>query len=93
MATGVRFTYRVSASKDEGTRTGGRGVFFVSLLTTTDYAYLGIIPKDDPMSFRLTAKSRTGEQAASVKAFRWFWRQVSAGRLPASVEVRAGGHC
>jgi hypothetical protein len=96
VATSTRFTYKVSASKDEGTR-AGRGVFFVSLLTgpenNSDYAYLGIIPKDDPMSFRLTAKSRAGAAAPSVKAFEWFWRQVSAGRLPASVKVLHHGHC
>lgn len=96
VGTGTRFTYKVSASKDEGTRTG-RGVFLVSLLTgpdnTSDYAYLGIIPKDDPMSFRLTAKSRAGADAASVKAFTWLWRQVSTGRLPASVKVWHEGSC
>jgi hypothetical protein len=95
-ATGTRFTYKVRASEDEGPR-AGRGVYFVSLLTgpdnTSDYAYLGIIPKDDPMTFRLTAKSRAGEDAASVKAFTWFWRQVSAGRLPATVKVFHNGHC
>jgi hypothetical protein len=94
--TGVRFTYKVVASKDEGTR-AGRGVYFVSLLTgpenTSDYSYLGIIPKDDPMSFRLTAKSCAGEQAPSVIAFKWFWRQVSAGRLPASVKAWHEGRC
>jgi hypothetical protein len=94
--TGVRFTYKVSASKDEGAR-AGRGVYFVSLLTgpenTTDYSYLGIIPKDDPMSFRLTTKSCAGAEAPSVKAFSWFWRQVSSGRLPASVKVWHEGRC
>jgi hypothetical protein len=96
VGTGTRFTYKVRASEDEGTR-AGRGVFFVSLLTgpdnAADYSYLGIIPKDDPMSFRLTAKSCAGEQAPSVKAFSWFWRQVSAGRLPATVGVWHEGRC
>jgi hypothetical protein len=99
VGTGTRFTYKVSASKDEGNKGSGagRGVFFVSLLTgpdnTSDYAYLGIIPKDDPMTFRLTAKSRAGADAASVKAFSWFWRQVSSGFLPATVKVFHNGHC
>jgi hypothetical protein len=90
VGTGTRFTYRVRASDT-------REVFFVSLLSgpdnAADYAYLGIIPKDDPMTFRLTAKSCAGEQAASVKAFKWFWRQVTAGRLPATVGVWHEGRC
>jgi Family of unknown function (DUF6011) len=107
-ATGTRFTFKVVASTDEsaadmqanvdwGTRRKTRGVFFVSLLrgpdNESDYQYLGIIPKDDPMSFRLTAKSRAGEDAPSVKAFKWFWRQVSQGRLPALVQVWHEGRC
>ena len=100
VSTGTRFTYKVSASKDEDPPRSSRrhgGVFFVSLLNgpnnEADYAYIGIIPKDDPLSFRLTAKSRATEEAASVKAFKWFWRQVSVGRLPASVEVHHEGSC
>lgn len=93
--TGTRFTFKVTASEDEPGKKAG--VYFVSLLTgpdnLTDYAYLGIIPKDDPMSFRLTLKSRAGAQASSVKAFGWLWRQVSAGRLPGSVRVWHEGSC
>ena len=96
MVTGTRFTFKVRASTNSGASIG-RGVFFVSLLTgpdnTQDYTYLGIIPRDDPMTFRLTAKSRAGEEAPSVKAFKWLWRQVSAGRLPALVEVWHEGSC
>lgn len=96
VGTGTRFTFRVRASEDSGER-AGRGVFFVSLLAgpdnEADYAYLGIIPKDDPLSFRLTAKSKAGEGATSVKAFRWFWNQVGQGRLPATVEVWHEGRC
>jgi len=72
-------------------------VFFVSLLSGSsneeDFSYLGIIPKDDPLSFRLTAKSRAGEQAQSVVAFRWFWKQITAGRLPGSMSVWHEGRC
>jgi hypothetical protein len=90
--TGTSFTYKVMRSQP-----GGRGVFFVSLLTgpdnVSDYSYLGIIPVDDPQSFRLTAKSKAGEGATSVKAFRWLWAQLNASRLPASVQVRHEGSC
>jgi hypothetical protein len=98
--TGTRFTYKVRASEDSsstGAAPARAGVFFVSLLTgdnnETNYSYLGIIPKDDPMTFRLTAKSRAGAEAASVKAFTWFWRQLSSGRLPANVECWHEGSC
>jgi len=78
-------------------RPRGGGVFFVSLLSGSnneeDFSYLGIIPKDDPLSFRLTAKSRAGEQAQSVVAFRWFWKQITAGRLPGSMSVWHEGRC
>ena len=96
--TGTRFTYRVrvSVARDDG-KPPKAGVFFVSLLSgpdnESDYQYLGIISKDDPMTFRLTAKSRAGEQAASVVAFRWFWGQVCQNRLPASLEVWHEGRC
>jgi len=96
--TGTRFTYSVRSSEDnEQAKQSGRGVFFVSLLSgpnnETDFAYLGILPKSDPATFRLTAKSRASEDAPSVKAFRWFWRQVCASRLPASVACWHEGRC
>jgi len=97
-ATGTRFTYKVRASEPDtfGTRKSA-GVFFVSLLSGSsneeDFSYLGIIPKDDPLTFRLTVKSRAGEQAQSVVAFRWFWKQITAGRLPGSMSVWHEGRC
>lgn len=100
-ATGTRFTYKVSLSKPSvdsfGAPTGKPGVFFVSLLSgpdnESDYVYMGIIPADDPLSFRLTAKSKVGAQAPSVIAFKWFWWQVGQGRLPSSLRVWHEGSC
>ena len=94
-ATGTRFTYKVVATDDAP---GAKpGVFFVSLLSgpdnESDYQYVGIIPQDDPLSFRLTMKSRVGEGAPSVIAFKWFWWQIGQGRLPASLRVWHEGSC
>ncbi len=70
--TGVRFTYKVTASKD------GK-VFFVSVLTgsnnETDYSYMGIIPGDcqamGKANLRATAKSRITPAAPSFRALQW----------------------
>jgi hypothetical protein len=90
VGTGTRFTYKVRASDT-------REVFFVSLLSGSDneadYTYLGTIFASDPLTYRHGRKSRVGADAGSVKAFEWLWRQVSAGRLPATVGVWHEGRC
>lgn len=90
VATEVRFTFKVSTEE-------GKGVYFVALLSgpdnQSDYRYMGIIPKDDPLTFRITAKSKIGPEAPSAKAFTWLWRQLGMGRLPASVEFWHEGRC
>lgn len=77
-ASGSHFTYKVSKNrKDEN-------MFFVSLLTGPDneydYNYLGLLlvhPEQNTMSFRVTHKSCAGNDAASVKGFRWMLAKLN----------------
>lgn len=75
--TGTRFTYRVKASDD------GK-VWFVSLMNGPDnessYAFFGTI--FDSKAFRVSAKSRIGRDAPSVKAFEWFYDRTIRGLNP-----------
>ena len=77
-ATGTHFTYRVNKNKKED------GMYFVSLLTgpnnESDYSYLGLMlkmPVTGALGFRVTQKSCAGNDAASVKAFRWMLGKVN----------------
>jgi hypothetical protein len=86
--TGTSFTYRVKA-----TDTPDR--FFVSLLTGPDnessFSYIGLM---DCGWFRTTAKSKASPDAPSVKAFRFFCREVlQSGTIPEALEVRHEGCC
>jgi hypothetical protein len=86
--TGTRFTYRVAAADNGG--------WFVSLLNGPDnwanYQYMGLIGGRD-RRFRLTAKSKMGADASSVRAFEWTWQRLSAGRPIDGVEVWHEGKC
>lgn len=94
--TGTRFTYKVTAGRPKEGETES-SIFFVALLTgpenESDYAYLGHIFTNDPLTYRHGKKSRIGVDAPSAAAFAWFWRQLGASRLPASVEVWHEGRC
>lgn len=92
--TGNRFTYKISASKNQ--ETGERdldGIRFVAVLNGPDnwanYAYIGAI--FDKQEFRHTQKSRVGETAPSFKVFDWVWRHMS--ELPENVEIYHEGQC
>jgi len=89
-ATGNRFTYQVVRCKDEDEE-----IWFVSVLNgpnnETDYAYIGSIFGTE---FRLTHKSRFGEEAVSVKAFRWLSAYLHSDQdLPEGVVVHHEGRC
>ncbi len=85
--TGTRFTYRVNVSNDGN-------VHFVALLNGADndsnYQFLGILSRD---MYRHGRKSRVTEEAASVKAFKWFWGSLARGQFPASVKMWHEGKC
>jgi hypothetical protein len=93
--TGARYTYRASAVAPGGDRLAPTNRFFLSLLTGPDnesnFTYLGLIEHD---AFRLTAKSRLGEDTAPVRAARFFCRRVlQDGVVPDELEVRHEGRC
>lgn len=85
--TGQRFTFRVRAARDGA-------VHFVDVLNGSDnessYAYLGILRRD---MYQHGRKSRVGDTAASVVAFKWAWAQLAKGRLPTALEIWHAGVC
>lgn len=91
--TEAHYTYKIAVAKDNPS------LWFVSLLTGPqnehDYTYLGIVRMrfEGPV-FLLTAKSRLGETAGAVLAFRYFFsRVVGEHRVPTQLEVRHEGRC
>jgi hypothetical protein len=88
----TRFTYRVRAN-DAGT------LFFVGVLSgpdnNADYSYLGTLRSARGENLTLTKKSRAGDDAQSVRAFRWFWRALTEKDEAslAKVEFRHEGRC
>ena len=109
---GVRFTYRVRAPH-HGTELERRAweqrpIWFVGVLTGPDnlhhYEYIGQLrgPAPGAPTFDYGRKSRIGEAALSVGAWRWFWNGVlnhaAAGDVRAvaafaGVEVYHEGRC
>lgn len=82
--TQVRFTYRVRKPKPDETAIAKYGQnYFVSLLrgpsNEDDYAYMGVIDKN---GFHATKNSRMGPEAASWKAFQFFFQRMQAGGEP-----------
>lgn len=97
LRTGAHFTYKVRAKDVAGEIKADyqpNRIWFVSLLSgadnESDYQYLGLINKY--REFRLTKNSRAGADAASVKAFEWFWHMVRDG-IPSELVVRHEGRC
>lgn len=87
LRTGAHFTYKIRLAKDGDAH-------FVSLLSNGsadegDFRYLGLIKNG---MFRLTRNSKVNEQAASYKAFEWFWNMVRDG-IPTELVVRHEGKC
>jgi hypothetical protein len=74
--TGTRFTYRVSLADKKNP--SDADVWFVAVLNGpdnwTNYMYIGII-KDG--QYRWTSKSKIGEDAPSVKAFKFCYGHLS----------------
>lgn len=93
--TGNRFTYRIDAPVKDDKRDLSSDFRFVSVLTgpdnTSSYKYFGYVRRG--VYFFGTKKSKVTEDAPSVRAFDWLWRKVSAGVLPADVEVWHEGRC
>lgn len=86
--TGIRFTYKVSASDD------GK-MHFVSVLTGpdnwTNYKYLGVIVNGQ-FRFARPEKAKISADAPSAKGFAWLWRHID--NPPADqVEIHHEGKC
>lgn len=95
--TGTHFTYRVKQA--EGKNGKPAGVWFVGVLTGGDnsrsYSYAGVLREkgDDGIVFQQTAKSKVSEDAPSVKAWQYFWKNVCNGTLPNLLTVRHENKC
>lgn len=85
--TGARFTFRVRAAPNGA-------VHFVDVLNGADnessYAYLGCLRRD---MYQHGRKSKVGDTAASVVAFKWVWQQLARGRMPSTLEIWHEGVC
>jgi hypothetical protein len=86
--TGARFTYKMRKCEDNP------NLFFVALMNGPDnennFNYLGVVRNRQYAHGR---KSRIGHDAASNIAFDWFWKHVSRGHLPTTVECWHEGKC
>jgi Family of unknown function (DUF6011) len=91
LKSGAHFTYKVKQATDKETGEPTPGVYFVSLLNgqdnESDYMYLGMIRQG---RFGLTKASRAGQEAASVKAFSFFF---GSRELHPELVVRHCGKC
>jgi hypothetical protein len=89
--TGQRYTYKVSQAKSDNEQP--KPLWFVGLLSgpdnEADYTYMGVINGQ----FKTTAKSHYKDNAIPVRAFRYFWQHIDAGRMPPEVEIRHCGQC
>src|SRR5215472_11755599 len=95
--TGKRFTYKLSAPRDDN---GQRkdDVLFVGVLTGDDnetaYSYLGRISRGVFWAGRKQPKlGDISPDAPSAKAFAWSWRALASGRLPDQLDVYHEGQC
>ena len=91
LKSGAHFTYRVRQAKDKESGEPTPDTYFVSLLTgqdnENDYQYLGMIRRGE---FALTKGSRAGAEAASVKAFGFFFKSHE---LHPSLAIYHHNHC
>lgn len=96
LKTGAHLTYRIGQAKDRNGNPTRR--WFVSVLSGPDnensYSYIGLLDqRDGDICFRLTAKSKAGEDAPSVRGFKFFWAAIYANKMPCQMIVRHEGKC
>ncbi len=84
----TRYTFRVSRSKD------GK-VSFVGLLTgsdnTSDYQYIGLIPRD--RDDRLVAGAKGNAAHPAFKALDWTLANLGSEEIPDKLTIYHAGHC
>jgi hypothetical protein len=96
--TGQRFTYRVSAHKNNK-NTDSPALTVGALVgsdNTTSYKYFGVIKRDaksGEVYFTETAGSQLGPNAPARKAFEWSFGALCADKLPGTLEVWHEGRC
>lgn len=78
-----RFTFKVKKSKDGS-------LYFVSVLSGSDYTYLGTISGN---SYKHGKKSIVSKDAQSVKVFDYVLTKLNSNTLPEFVEVWHEGKC
>lgn len=98
--TGTRYTFRFSRPDPQKVLPGRRRPVWVSLLNgadnTADYTFLGTVWEQAPvLTFNRSAKSRVADDAPSMKALRWFLRELNLGgeSLLNQAEVWHEGRC
>lgn len=93
LKSGTRFTYRVVAAPPRPSNPA-RG-YWISLLTGPDqYAFLGtLFIHPQGSSYMPGRRSRVTADAPSQRALAWAWSELSAGRIPVSLEVWHDGRC
>lgn len=92
LRTDKHFTYRIRQAVDQDTGEE-KAFWFVSVLADRDrYLYVGTIAGASE-KFSLTRNSKFTEEAACVKAWRYFWAGIAAGVVAAELEIRHEGRC
>ena len=103
--SGKHYTYEVKRAKNRKDGPANAPLrWFVSLLSgpdnTADYTYIGLLEqlqeRNKVLSFRLTSKSRLGQDTAPVAGFSWFVRQLVAEdreKLKEQIAVFHEGRC
>jgi uncharacterized protein DUF6011 len=90
LKSGQHFTFKIREKSEEGRDT----VHFVNLLSgpnnESDFRYMGIIREG---RFCLTRASKVSIEAASWKAFNYFWNFDHGDLIPAQLIIRHCGRC
>jgi hypothetical protein len=93
VATGERYTYKVTRHKDYSEEKNFR-LLYVKLLVgrdnTNDYKYICFVKNDVVF---LGKSSRMTNTSKPYLAIKWLLEQLNKGALPASVEVWHEGRC
>lgn len=92
-----RFTYKIKAKKDKGN--GDKiTVWWVSILTSPDNVegytfFASLFPNGDDFDYRHGKKTKIGQEAESVKVFKWLLLRLKQDLIPNHVEVWHMGRC
>lgn len=94
VATGTRFTFKVTKPKEASSAAHGIG-HFVKVMTgpcnESSYTYIGFVRNNGV--FEVGRQSPLNASAPAVTAFDWFNKQINRGILQPSLEVWHEGQC